>query len=99
MTDSLDNRDGVIWFDGELPLWREARVHVPAHALHDGPGAFEGVRAYGTGTVAKLLWISELDGRVIGSGSRGTEKLQSKHFDPVMGKRDGHPEWSTVVNC
>ena len=43
---SMSDRDGFIWFDGELVPWREARVHVLTHTLHYGMGAFEGVRAY-----------------------------------------------------
>ena len=43
---SMDDRDGVIWFDGELVPWREAKVHVLTHTLHYGMGGFEGVRAY-----------------------------------------------------
>jgi len=42
----MDDRDGVIWFDGELVPWREAKVHVLTHTLHYGMGVFEGVRAY-----------------------------------------------------
>ncbi len=48
MTDSLADRDGVIWFDGELVPWREAKIHVLTHTLHYGLGVFEGVRAYAT---------------------------------------------------
>ena len=43
---SFSDRDGVIWMDGELVPWREARVHVLTHTLHYGMGVFEGVRAY-----------------------------------------------------
>lgn len=43
---SFADRDGVIWFDGELVPWREAKVHVLTHTLHYGMGVFEGVRAY-----------------------------------------------------
>lgn len=46
---SMADRDGVIWLDGELVPWREARVHVLTHTLHYGMGVFEGVRAYRTG--------------------------------------------------
>lgn len=35
-----------IWFDGELVLWEEAKVHVLTHALHYGTGVFEGIRTY-----------------------------------------------------
>ena len=45
---SLADRDGVIWFDGELVPWRDAKVHVLTHTLHYGMGVFEGVRAYAT---------------------------------------------------
>lgn len=40
------DRDGHIWFDGELIPWRDAKVHVLTHTLHYGMGVFEGVRAY-----------------------------------------------------
>jgi len=40
------DRDGVIWFDGKMVDWRDAKVHVLTHTLHYGMGVFEGVRAY-----------------------------------------------------
>lgn len=40
------DRDGFIWFDGDMVPWRDARVHVLTHTLHYGMGVFEGVRAY-----------------------------------------------------
>lgn len=43
---SMSDRDGVIWFDGEMVPWREAKTHVLTHTLHYGMGVFEGVRAY-----------------------------------------------------
>ena len=46
---SFADRDGVIWFDGELIEWRDAKVHVLTHTLHYGMGVFEGVRAYNAG--------------------------------------------------
>ena len=45
---SMSDRDGVIWYDGELVPWREANTHVLTHTLHYGMGVFEGVRAYNT---------------------------------------------------
>jgi len=44
----MDDRDGVIWLDGEWVEWREAKVHVLTHTLHYGMGVFEGTRAYET---------------------------------------------------
>jgi branched-chain amino acid aminotransferase len=36
----------VIWMDGELVPFADAKVHVLSHTLHYGLGAFEGIRAY-----------------------------------------------------
>ncbi|MEQ9396319.1 branched-chain amino acid transaminase [Haliea sp.] len=47
-TPNFADRDGVIWLDGELVPWREAKVHVLTHTLHYSMGVFEGVRAYRT---------------------------------------------------
>lgn len=45
---SMSDRDGLIWYDGELVNWRDATTHVLTHTLHYGMGVFEGVRAYET---------------------------------------------------
>ena len=42
----FDDRDGVIWMDGALVPWREAKVHVLSHALHYASSVFEGERSY-----------------------------------------------------
>ena len=49
----FDQRDGVIWMDGEYVPWADAKVHVLTHALHYGSAVFEGERAYG-GTIFEL---------------------------------------------
>jgi branched-chain amino acid aminotransferase len=49
----FDQRDGVIWFNGEFVPWKEAKVHVLTHALHYACAVFEGERAYG-GEIFKL---------------------------------------------
>ncbi len=53
-----DDRDGLIWLDGKLVDWRDANVHVLAHALHYASSVFEGERAYG-GTIFKSREHSE----------------------------------------
>lgn len=45
---SMADKDGKIWYDGQLVDWREAKLHVLTHTLHYGMGVFEGVRAYKT---------------------------------------------------
>jgi branched-chain amino acid aminotransferase len=36
----------LIWQNGELVAWEDAKVHVLTHGLHYGTGVFEGIRAY-----------------------------------------------------
>ena len=47
MSGSYDDREGLIWLDGDLVPWRSANVHLLTHALHYGSSVFEGERAYG----------------------------------------------------
>ncbi|MGB0843146.1 MAG: branched-chain amino acid aminotransferase [Alphaproteobacteria bacterium] len=49
----FDDRDGVLWMNGELKPWRDAKLHVLNHGLHYASAVFEGVRAYG-GEIFKL---------------------------------------------
>jgi len=53
-----DDRDGVIWLDGAMVPWRDAKLHVLSHALHYASCVFEGERAYG-GRIFKLTEHSE----------------------------------------
>ena len=56
--------------------------------------------AFFTGTAAEVVPIRELDGRAIGSGSRGplTEQLQSIYFDTVRGRESRYGAWLTPVS-
>ena len=56
---SMADRDGVIWFDGELVPWRDAKVHVLTHTLHYGVGVFEGMRAYETPRGAAIFRLHD----------------------------------------
>ncbi|MDQ6746036.1 MAG: branched-chain amino acid transaminase [Actinomycetota bacterium] len=38
----------LIWHNGELVAWEDAKIHVLTHGLHYGTAVFEGVRAYET---------------------------------------------------
>jgi branched-chain amino acid aminotransferase len=56
---TMADRDGVIWLDGEMIPWREAKVHVLSHTLHYGMGVFEGVRAYHTSQGPAIFRLQE----------------------------------------
>ncbi len=57
-TTSFAERDGYIWFNGEMTDWREAKVHVLTHGLHYASSVFEGERVY-DGEIFKLTEHSE----------------------------------------
>jgi len=46
MGENFSDRDGLIWMDGEIIDWRDAKVHVLTHGLHYASSIFEGERAY-----------------------------------------------------
>ncbi len=54
----FDQRDGVIWYNGEMVPWADAKLHVLSHALHYASSVFEGERVYG-GEIFKLTEHSE----------------------------------------
>jgi branched-chain amino acid aminotransferase len=56
---SMADRDGLIWLDGEMVPWREAKTHVLTHTLHYGLGCFEGVRAYNTANGPAIFRLKE----------------------------------------
>ncbi|MGE0008091.1 MAG: branched-chain amino acid aminotransferase [Parvibaculaceae bacterium] len=49
----FDQREGVIWMNGEFVPWKDAKLHVLSHGLHYASAVFEGERAYG-GEIFKL---------------------------------------------
>ena len=64
---SMADKDGVIWLDGEMVPWREAKVHVLTHTLHYGMGVFEGVRAYKTDKGPAIFRLQEHTDRLFQS--------------------------------
>jgi branched-chain amino acid aminotransferase len=60
----FDDRDGVIWLDGKLVPWRQAKIHVLTHGLHYASCVFEGERVYG----GKIFKLREHTERLIKSG-------------------------------
>jgi branched-chain amino acid aminotransferase len=53
----------LIWMNGELVAFEDAKVHVLTHALHYGTGVFEGIRAYETpnGDAAIFRHVDHID--------------------------------------
>lgn len=64
---SMADRDGVIWYDGNLIPWRNATTHVLTHTLHYGMGVFEGLRAYETDQGPAIFRLPEHTDRLFNS--------------------------------
>lgn len=64
---SMADREGVIWYDGEMVPWRDANTHVLTHTLHYGMGVFEGVRAYETEQGPAIFRLQEHTDRLFNS--------------------------------
>ena len=64
---SMADRDGVIWYDGEMVPWRDANTHILTHTLHYGLGVFEGLRAYETEQGAAIFRLQEHTDRLFNS--------------------------------
>jgi branched-chain amino acid aminotransferase len=63
----MSDRDGLIWVDGELVPWRDAKTHVLTHTLHYGMGVFEGVRAYKAEKGTAIFRLQEHTARLFNS--------------------------------
>ena len=57
----------LIWHNGELVAWEDAKVHVLTHGLHYGTGVFEGERAYETASGPAIFRHHEHLGRLFKS--------------------------------
>lgn len=64
---TMADRDGLIWLDGEMIPWREAKTHVLTHTLHYGMGVFEGVRAYDAKGGTAIFRLSDHTKRLFNS--------------------------------
>jgi branched-chain amino acid aminotransferase len=63
----MHDRDGFIWYDGQLVPWRSATTHVLTHSLHYGVAVFEGLRAYATPGGPAIFRLREHTDRLFGS--------------------------------
>ena len=55
----MQNYPDWIWQNGQIKPWRDATVHVMAHALHYGSSVFEGIRSYETPDGAAIFRLTD----------------------------------------
>ena len=87
---SMSDRDGFIWYDGEMVDWRNATTHVLTHTLHYGMGVFEGVRAYETPRGPAIFRLNDHTDRLFRSAHilgiklpYSKEQINRAHHDVV----------------
>lgn len=91
----FDMRDGLLWQDGQLIPWRDAKTHVLTHGLHYASCVFEGVRLYN----GKIYRLEEHTARLFESAKLlgmkipyTEEEINKAHYDVVKahGMADGY---------
>jgi branched-chain amino acid aminotransferase len=89
--------DGITWRSVQM-LCADLGIPVEARKI-TRDDVYIADEAFFTGTAAEVTPIRELDGRIIGEGTRGpiTEKLQSAFFDIVYGRNPKYKHWLTPV--
>lgn len=44
----FNENNGMVWMNGKIVPWKEAKIHIASHVIHYGSSLFEGFRAYDT---------------------------------------------------
>ena len=80
-------KSDLIWMDGKLVDWRDAKIHVLPHTLHYGCGAFEGVRAYNTVKGPAIFRLREHTERLFNSAKILRMKIPFTHAEVMDAQR------------
>lgn len=89
------NTTELIWFDGRLVPWDDAKVHVLTHSLHYGSAIFEGLRCYeGAGGKSAIFRLDDHCRRMVNSAKilrmnlpLGAEELAAACLETVVANR------------
>lgn len=76
---TMADRDGYIWYDGDMVPWRDAKTHVLTHTLHYGVGCFEGVRAYAAAKGPAIFRLEDHTKRLFNSAKILGMKMPWSH--------------------
>lgn len=94
---SMEKRDGLIWFDGKLVAWADARVHLLSYTLQHGAGVFEGIRAYAGTQGTAVFRLADHTERLIDSAKIlhmpmpfSADVLNQAHIDTIKANKLSH---------
>lgn len=86
-----------VWMDGKFVRWKDAKVHVMAHALHYGSSVFEGIHCYEADEGTAIFRLDEhikrffYSANALGMGIKFTEdKLKNAIKKLVKINKLGH---------
>ena len=85
---TMEDRDGLIWFNDEFVPWKQAKTHVLTHTLHYGLGVFEGVRAYETKKGAAIFRLEDHTQRLFNSAHIVGMNLPFNHSKINQAQKD-----------
>jgi len=85
---TMEDRDGFIWFNNNFVPWREAKTHVLTHTLHYGLGVFEGVRAYETKKGPAIFRLEDHTKRLFNSAHIVGMKIPFTHAQINQAHKD-----------
>ena len=57
----------IVWKNGEVIKWDDARIHVMSHVVHYGSSVFEGIRCYNTTQGSAVFRLTEHIQRLLNS--------------------------------
>jgi branched-chain amino acid aminotransferase len=57
----------IVWKNGEVIKWDDARIHVMSHVVHYGSSVFEGIRCYNTSQGSAVFRLPEHIQRLLNS--------------------------------
>lgn len=64
---NMEDHQAMIWYDGQLVDWEQAKTHVLTHTLHYGMGVFEGLRVYLTDRGSAIFRLHDHTKRLFNS--------------------------------
>jgi branched-chain amino acid aminotransferase len=60
-------KSDVVWMNGKLVPWDDAKIHVGSHVIHYGSSVFEGIRCYATPLGPAIFRLEAHSERLFGS--------------------------------
>lgn len=81
---SMSDCHGTIWMEREPVEWRDLKVHVLTHTLHNGCGSFEGALDYNEQGGRSIFRLPEHRARLFNSAKTSRTKVPFSFEPPAL---------------